>query len=123
MRKKFKAGQLKLPPNLQHIRTYATFSSWLDQFYRKTWNVHLNKQSNNITNTVEYLGRYLKRPPIGETRIKSYDNKIVTYEYLDHYTGEKVIMELPVLEFTVKTPIHKPASPQPHAGSQRISLR
>ena len=35
---------------------------------------------------VDYLDKYLKRPPIGETRIKLYDGKTVTYEYLDHYT-------------------------------------
>ena len=50
--------------------------------------VHLNQQSDNHKDNTQYLGKYLKRPPIGETRIKAYDGKGVTYQYLDHYTKE-----------------------------------
>ncbi len=50
-----------------------------------------------MKNNVDYLGKYLKRPPIGETRIKQYDGKTVSYEYLDHYTDTQEIMTLPVL--------------------------
>lgn len=44
---------------------------------------------------VDYLGKYLKRPPIGETCIKHYDGRTVTYLYLDHYTNATEIMTLP----------------------------
>jgi hypothetical protein len=57
---------------------------------------------------VDYLGKYLKRPPIGETRIKHYDGKAVTYEYLDHYTNITEIMTLPVLEFIARLICHIP---------------
>ena len=57
---------------------------------------------------VDYLGKYLKRPPIGETRIKHYDGKTVTYEYLDHYTDTKETMTLPVLEFIARLICHIP---------------
>jgi hypothetical protein len=57
---------------------------------------------------VDYLGKYLKRPPIGETRIKHYDGKTVTYEYLDHYADTKEIMTLTVLEFIARLICHIP---------------
>ena len=57
---------------------------------------------------VDYLGKYLKRPPIGETRIKHYDGKTVTYEYLDHYTDVTEIMSLPVLDFISRLICHIP---------------
>jgi hypothetical protein len=57
---------------------------------------------------VDYLGKYLKRPPIGETRIKHYDGKTVTYEYLDHYTNITEVMTLPVLEFIARLICHIP---------------
>ena len=108
LRKEFKAKRIKLPRHLKHIRSYKAFCSWTSQFYNKTWVVHLSKQSNNLRFTVEYLGRYLKRPPIGETRIKEYDGRLVTFEYLDHYTETKQIMTLPVLEFIARLISHIP---------------
>jgi len=108
LRKEFKEGNLKLPPQLKHIKSYETFCSWTAQFYKKTWVVHLNKPSKNFKTTIEYLGRYLKRPPIGETRIKKYDGKTVTYEYLDHYTNTTETMSLPVLDFIERLIAHIP---------------
>jgi hypothetical protein len=108
LRKEFKEKRIKMPRHLKHIRSYETFYSWTTQFYNKTWVVQLNKQSNNFRATIEYLGKYLKRPPIGETRIKNYDGKSVTFEYLDHYTKTKEIVTLPVLEFIARLISHIP---------------
>ena len=107
-RNEYKAGRLKLPPQLKHLNNYTTFNSWLNVHYQKTWVVHLNKQTDNLKHNVEYLGKYLKRPPIGETRIKKYDHKKVTYEYLDHYTKENKLMSLPVLDFIERLITHIP---------------
>jgi hypothetical protein len=108
LRNEFKKGLLKLPPHLRHITSYTSFNSWTAQFYNTTWVVHLKNQSNNMKANVDYLGKYLKRPPIGETRIKHYDGKSVTYEYLDHYTDTTEIMSLPVLEFIARLICHIP---------------
>lgn len=102
----FKAGRLQLPASLKHINSVHAFYSWLQISYKKTWVVHLQKQSNNIKQTVEYLGKYIKRPPIGETRIKNYDGKFVTYQFLDHYTNTKQSLKLPVLEFIARLVSH-----------------
>src|SRR3990172_5086001 len=108
LREEFKKGKLALPSHLQHGTSYTTFNSWTSQFYEKTWVIHLNTQSNNMKNNVDYLGKYLKRPPIGETRIKHYDGKTVAYEYLDHYTDVTEIMSLPVLDFISRLICHIP---------------
>lgn len=110
LRKEFKKGNLKLPPHLKGITTPTHFDSWTSQFYNTAWVVHLNKQSNNMKANVDYLGKYLKRPPIGETRIKLYDGKTVLYEYLDHYTGDTETMSLSVLEFISRLIRHIPDS-------------
>lgn len=108
LRKEFKEGRLKLTNSLKHIKSYKAFCSWTSIYYNKTWVVHLSKQSNNMKVNVDYLGKYLKRPPIGETRIKKYDGKFVTYEYLDHYTGTTDVMTLPVLDFIARLISHIP---------------
>ena len=108
LRDEFKKGNLKMPPHLKHIKTYSTFYSWTVQFYNQTWVVHLQKSSDNLKNNVQYLGRYLKRPPIGETRIKYYDGKFVVFEFLDHYTDTKELITLPVLDFIARLIDHIP---------------
>jgi hypothetical protein len=57
---------------------------------------------------VEYLGKYIKRPPIGETRIKKYDGKFVTYQFLDHYTNTTQHLTLPVMDFIARLIAHVP---------------
>lgn len=61
-----------------------------------------------MKNNVEYLGRYLKRPPIGETRIKNYDGKNVTYEYHNYHSNTTETTTLPVLEFIARLITHVP---------------
>ena len=108
VREEFKKGCLKLPSSLKHITSYHAFYSWTTRFYEKTWVVHLNEQSDNMKANVEYLGKYLKRPPLGETRIKHYDGNTVTFEYLDHYTNIKETMTLSVLDFIERLICHIP---------------
>ena len=94
LRIEFKKGRLKMPLHLKHIKSYETFSSWLSQFYSTDWVIH--------------LGKYLKRPPIGETRLKAYDGNTVTYEFLDHYSNTKQLLSLPVLDFLDRLISHIP---------------
>ena len=106
LRKQYKAGKLNLPRNLKHVQNYNSFNSWLNFLYNKKWVVFLQKPSKNHKRNIEYLGKYLKRPPIGETRIKKYDGEYVTFEYLDHYDNTKKYLTLPVMEFIAKVVTH-----------------
>ncbi len=106
LRDEYKANRLKLPKSLRHIKNYQDFNALLDQQYQKTWNVHLNKQSKNHQHNIEYIGRYLKRPPLGETKIKAYDGKTVTYEFIDHYTGDTETLTLSVFSFIARLITH-----------------
>jgi len=104
LRDEYDKGNLKLPLKLK----FVNFTKWTSKLYKITWVVHLNKQSKNMKNNIEYLGKYLKRPPIGETRIKEYNGKTVTYEYLDHRNDTVDTMTLPVLEFLGRLISHIP---------------
>lgn len=88
LRHLYKTNQLNLPTSL-NINSYTAFNAWLDCLYNKNWVIHLQKKSNNHHKNVRYLSRYLKRPPISETRIKSYDGQNVTYEFKDYYNNQK----------------------------------
>lgn len=106
-RYQYKKGSLKLPPTLNHLKNYTAFNSWLNFHYQKKWVVQIQKPSDN-RNTFNYIAKYLKRPPIGETRIKNYDGNNVTFEYLDHYDKIKKITTISAQEFITRLISHIP---------------
>ena len=86
-----------------------TVENYIDEYNNKpSWVVHFSKSSKNHHTTIKYLGRYLKRPPIGETRIIEYDWKDVTFAYLDHHTKTQHQVTLPVFDFIKRLISHVP---------------
>ena len=61
--------------------------------------VFLQKQTSNKKQNIDYLGRYITRPPLSEARILSYDGKIVSFEFFDHMTKEKTVKSMSVSTF------------------------
>jgi hypothetical protein len=108
LKKLYKAGQLILPPALHHINNFTQFNAWISTLYQKTWVVHLQKKSKNHKQNIKYLGRYLKRPPISETKIKQYDGINVTYQYKDHHDNSIDTITMPVDDFIARLIRHIP---------------
>jgi len=106
LKNQFIKGGLTLPTQLHTIKTINEFNKWLTPFYKQQWVVHLGEQSKNKKKNIDYLGKYLKRPPIGENRIKSYNGETVELEYLDHYTDQKTTMTTTVMEFIGRIVTH-----------------
>lgn len=108
LKKLFRAGELKPPPAHRHIRTDESFNSYLTQFYKKEWYVHLGKSLKDADFTIRYVGRYGKRPVLAESRITAFDGKTVTFRYKDRATGEDTSLGLPVQEFIARLVMHIP---------------
>ncbi|MFQ6084570.1 MAG: IS91 family transposase [Candidatus Aminicenantia bacterium] len=108
LRNQYIKSKLKLPDHLKHIKSFNSFSSWLNFLYNKNWVVSLSKPSKNMKRNVEYLGKYLKRPPIGETRIKSFFNNFVSFVYIDHFNNTTDVTTLPAIDFISRLISHIP---------------
>lgn len=105
LRNEYNNGNLILPEGV----TGQQFLSYLDSYHSKPpWLVHFSKPSDNHYRTILYLGRYLKRPPIGETRITDYDGTDVTYSYFDHHDKSLHSMTLPAFDFIKRLIAHIP---------------
>ena len=100
----YSAGRLILPTDMPGDH----FLQWLKEQRKEKWVVHFAPQCNNHFRNVEYLGRYLKRPPIGETRIKHFDGEMVTYAFRDHH--DKTIKEqtMTAIDFIMRLIRHIP---------------
>jgi len=108
LRNELNAGNLLLPDNFGDRDNPLTFSDWLDKQSHNIWVVHFSKSSDNHHRNVNYLGRYLKKPPIGETRIKHFDGGQVTFVYFDHHSKSEHSMTLPVSDFIKRLISHIP---------------
>ena len=87
---------LSLP---QKYQPKTRFDSWMQKLYETPWYVHLQKPSDNHKRNIEYLGRYIKRPPISEARIDEYDGEKVIFRFLDHYNNTIERIKMPVMNF------------------------
>lgn len=88
LRQTYQRGELVLPPALQlTCPTPSAFNAWLDEQYQKAWIVHFTKPTTNPNHNVNYLGRYLKRPPLAQSRLLHYDGQTVVFDFLNHTTG------------------------------------
>lgn len=108
LKEEFAKGNLKLPKNMKHIKNQSQFNAWINQFSRKKWMVFLQKQSANKKTNIDYLGRYLKRPPLAEARITQYDRKTVSFTFFDHKTKSTKTNKMPVQIFLGKLVAHIP---------------
>lgn len=84
-RKAYMSGKLILPPELaKTITTTKQFQTFLNNLYQKHWIVHCAKPNKNHKKNIQYLGRYVKRPAIAESKLRHYDGNTVRFAYLEH---------------------------------------
>ena len=84
LRKHHKSNSLLLPASIQKkLNHINTFTKFLNQQYKRHWIVKCSKATKNYKQSVNYLGRYVKRPPIAESKLRHYDGSDITFTYLD----------------------------------------
>ena len=72
----------------------------LKQEYKNGFFVHVTEERQNLQLTAGYIGRYARRPPLSELRIKNYTGEYVTFEFKDYRNnGSKVLYTLKTLRF------------------------
>jgi hypothetical protein len=107
--KLFKSRAIKLPSSLTKTFNHThTFLDLLDTLYQKNWMIFCQKASSDLMLNVNYFGRYIKRPPIADSKLKHYDGNDVIFSYLDHKTNKFVKVSLSPAEFIAKLIYHIP---------------
>jgi len=109
LRKRWQHVLLKSLKN-QMPKTKET-KALIDKMYRdqkEGFYVHAKNRMKNAKGAAQYIGRYVSRPAIAESRIENYDGKVVRFWYERHDNGERVNIEMPVLEFIGKLVRHIP---------------
>ena len=104
-----KWAELIIPPAIQKQLHHAfTFHQFLDYLYKKQWIVNCSTPSEDPKQNIGYLGRYVKRPPIAESKLKHYDGHEVAFNYLDHNTNTYRQLKLSAEQFIGRFVQHIP---------------
>lgn len=61
--------------------------------------IYFSKKANNFEIVLSYIGRYLKRPIIAQSRILAYDGTNVTYSYKNKYDSKIKTITVSAIEF------------------------
>lgn len=75
------------PLDIPHLQHENDWRHWVLNTGGQHWHIHLSKKTANGRKTVNYLGRYLKKPPISGSRLAHYTSAAtLSFTYLDHRT-------------------------------------
>jgi len=101
-------GGLQIPPG-------ASAAAWrmlLNKFGRQKWHVQIDPAYEHPRGVIRYLGAYLKRGPIGESRIKRYDGNTLGIAYKHPEEHPTPTFELSANEFLSRFLVHVPPKGQ-----------
>lgn len=100
---------LVLPKSLQReLNPAHTFDNFLSHLGSLNWWVNFSKPQTSHYHNVNYLGRYVKRPAIANSRLMHYDGNHVVFGYLDRKTNMKKVMSFSVSHFIERFIWHIP---------------
>ncbi|MCB5362040.1 hypothetical protein BCU85_07640 [Vibrio lentus] len=93
----------------QSCRDYDEFRRFINTQRQRFWHVHFAKKTQDPKATINYLGRYLKRPPISGAKLAHYRGEAsLSFRYLDHHTGKYETEQVTQLELIKRLIQHIP---------------
>lgn len=95
----------KIQGDLNHT---FTFNNFLGELYDKRWIVDCPKPDSNYKRIINYLGSYMKRPPIAESKLRHYDGNKISFKYYDHKTKTFRNFTLTIEQFIARFVTHIP---------------
>jgi len=85
---------------IDELRFLNSFFKMKDQNWGiKSWYVYFSPKADNFEIVLSYIGRYLKRPIISQSRILSYDGSTITFSYKDKYDNTTKILTMSATDF------------------------
>ena len=86
-----------------------TFFDDLKKAYQNGFFVHITEEQTDLKLTAAYIGRYARRPPLSEIRIKNYTGEYISFEFKDYRdNASKVLYTLKTMAFIRKLVRHIP---------------
>ena len=104
LREGFKKGDL-IPPSGMSVQNCVNV---LNKLGRVKWHADIEPAYEHADGVFKYVGRYIRRGPISERRISSYDGKTVTIAYAHREKHDQGSFRLKANEFIFRLLSHVP---------------
>jgi hypothetical protein len=95
----------------EHFRKNTKVINLINKLYNQKGNgfyVHAKTKMKSAKIIAKYIGRYISRPAIAESRITRWDEHEVEFWYEDNETGKKEKVVMPILQFIGRLLSHIP---------------
>ena len=104
-----KYGVIEMDDREESCRDYDEFRRFVQTQRQRFWHVHFAKKTTHPRKTLNYLGRYLKRPPISGAKLAHYRGEAsLSFRYFDHHTGKYETERVTQLELIKRLIQHIP---------------
>lgn len=74
--------------NYQYVRDYREWCQFHEAQFQRRWKIYFAKKTQPARQNINYLGRYLKRPPIAAPKLRHYTGGGVVHHDYDHRTQQ-----------------------------------
>lgn len=106
LHKLYTAGKLLLSDSCSRLRNSYEWQEFKDSLCRKTWVPHAKETFNGFGNAIDYLGRYVHRIAISNSRILSVTETETVFTARDYKSGETKTVTLTNTEFLRRFLMH-----------------
>ncbi len=106
LQKLHNAGELRFAGQSEYLADKVAFQQMLDKSRAKNWQVYAKPPFAGAAQTLDYLGRYVKRIGISNHRILDASDGCVKFSYHDYNDGQQKVMLLPAIEFMRRFLLH-----------------
>ena len=97
LKKAWQSGSLVLPD--KSIDQATGWKTFIAPLYQHEWVVYAKKTCSKPEHLIRYVGRYINRVAISNSRIQSINDGRISFNYHDNRTDKDQIMILPAQEF------------------------
>lgn len=100
LKEAYASGKLCFFNDVKELALERNFLVLVDHLYGKDWVVFCKKPFKTPEHVIRYLGRYTHRVALGNSRIKSFDGKTVSFSWKDYKDKQRSkVMTLNTSEF------------------------
>lgn len=98
LRKAYQTDGFIIPNEYQDSAAdFAGFNKLLDAWWKINWNIDISDPLRSTKEILEYIARYIKKPPISNCRIVSYDDNVVKFTAKDRQSKDKKRKEIVIM--------------------------
>ena len=106
MKEAYDSGTLKLTGKMENLASKTEFKKFKNALYGKKWITYSKAPFKGAETVLEYLGRYVYRVAISNSRILDVKNGMVTFKWKDYRYNTVKPMTLEALEFIRRFLMH-----------------